>query len=101
MIIREPRPEPAHRLPRALLLRAALIAAAYAVLHLARARPYVSLLSGTLHAPATEAQGTLILGVLYILAHIGFTVLTPVLVLAAGLVALYERVRERTEGSEA
>jgi hypothetical protein len=98
MIIREPSPAPIHRLPRALLLRAALIAAVFAVLHLAGARPYVSLLSGTLHAPAAEAQGTVILGVLYILAHIGFTVLTPVLALAAGLIALFERRLHKTTG---
>jgi hypothetical protein len=68
-----------------LLTRAGLIAAGFAALHLAGARAYTSFLSGTFHAPVEESRFTIILGVLYVLAHLAVTVLAPMLTLAAAI----------------
>lgn len=81
---------------RGLLQRAALLTAAYGVAHLAGWRACTSFLCGT---PATEysPQGTAVRGLLYALAHLGFWILVPALLLAAALALGLRRIgRQRT-----
>jgi hypothetical protein len=78
-----------------LLIRAGLLALAYAMVNLAGWRTHTRFLSGTMSEGA-DLQSTAIRGLLYALSHIGFWVLMPVLLIAAGLVRLWPAVfRER------
>jgi hypothetical protein len=67
--------------PRGLLLRAGLIALVYVSLHLLGARGMVAFLSGT----PVGGSGAILLGVTYLLFHFLFVLVTPILILAAGL----------------
>lgn len=71
--------------PRGLLLRAALIAAVYAVLHLCGLRHDASFLSGT---PVGGTLATLG-GLTYVLFYFAAVVLAPILVIAAGVLRLF------------
>lgn len=75
---------------RGLLQRAALLTAAYGAAHLAGWRACTSFLSGT---PAAEysLQGTALRGLLYALAHLGFWILVPALLLAAAFALALRR----------
>ena len=74
--------------PRGLLLRAGLFVAFFLVCHLAGWREYTMILSGT--TPAGGDIATL-QGILYILAHLGLTVVAPVFVLGAAILAWLNR----------
>ena len=71
--------------PKKLLLRAAILSAAYLLLHLAGGRHYVGFLSGT----PVGGVGALALGCAYVVMHFGFVIVAPILTLAAGLAALW------------
>jgi hypothetical protein len=73
--------------PRGLLLRAALIAAVYAVLHLCGLRQDAAFLSGT---PVGGTLATLG-GITYVLFYFAAVVLAPILVIAAGVLRLLTR----------
>ena len=78
--------------PSGLILRAALIAAAFLVCHVLGWRQYTTIASGTAPAAFGGQSVGAALGILYIASYFGFVLLAPVLVLAAGLVALYQHV---------
>jgi hypothetical protein len=69
-----------------LLLRAAIIAAAYLLAHAAGLREYVCILSGT-NPAGSPGSGPVLLGVIYVLLYLGLTIAVPVLVLAAAFLA--------------
>jgi hypothetical protein len=73
--------------PRGLLLRAALITAVYALLHLCGLRHSASFLSGT---PVGGTFATLG-GLTYVLFYFAAVVLAPILVIAAGVLRLLSR----------
>ena len=77
--------------PRAFLVRAFLIAAAYGLSELAGLREYTSFLSGTSANPELSTRTASLLGVLHLLLYVGFIVVVPILVLAAGLLAGWGR----------
>jgi hypothetical protein len=72
------------RAPRHLALAGLAAALPLLVLHLAGARPCVSVLSGTLPPDVTPAAAQL-LGPLYVAAWALATLVTPVLLLGAGI----------------
>jgi hypothetical protein len=71
--------------PRGLVLRAALIALVYAVLHLAGGRSCAAFLSGT---PVGGWAATL-LGCAYVVFHFAFVIVAPILAIAAALMTLW------------
>ena len=73
--------------PKGLLFRAALIAALYGLLHVCGARHDVAFLSGT---PVGGAGATM-LGCAYLVFHFAFVIVAPILVIAAGILALLQR----------
>ena len=75
---------------RGLLLRAVALAAIYAVCHLAGLREYTSIICGTQPPPGSPAW-LMVLGPVYLAAYLGFTVVAPILLLAAGLLAIARR----------
>ncbi|MCX6995812.1 MAG: hypothetical protein NTV49_01685 [Kiritimatiellaeota bacterium] len=79
---------------RGLLLRAALLAVFFGLCEAAGLRDYTAFLSGTqpgAHLPAVTA----VLGVIYLVAYFGATLLSPILLLAAGFLGLGRFLRHR------
>jgi len=81
---------------RGLLTRAAVIAALFAVCHLAGMREYASFLCGM--APCANGLGSVLafLGLIYVLAYLSFVVLVPVLAIASGLLWGWHRIDRTT-----
>lgn len=77
---------------RQLALGAAMLLAAFVVCHLLGLREQVSVLSGT---PPPAGGGDPLLGVAYALAWFGGVVLAPILAIAAGVLAVVDRLRSR------
>jgi hypothetical protein len=75
--------------PAGLLKRAAIVAAAFLVCHLAGWRELTSVLSGTPPGSTLAALG----GVLYLVSYFAAVIVAPVLVIAAGLLRLALRGR--------
>jgi len=75
---------------RGLCLRAALLCLAYGAVHLAGWREGAGFLSGTM-MEGHSLHETLVRGTLYLLAHLGFWVLAPILAIGAALTALDDR----------
>jgi hypothetical protein len=78
--------------PRGLLLRAAFMLLVFALLHLAGARDYTSIFSGTSPTGEPAGTGATLLAVVYAGSYLASVVLAPVMILAAlvmwGLVRL-------------
>jgi hypothetical protein len=74
--------------PKKLLLRAAILSAAYLLLHLLGGRNYAGFLSGT----PVGGLGAVFLGSAYVVMHFAFVIVAPILVIAAGLLALSARL---------
>jgi len=76
---------------RGLLVRAAILTGCFVVGHLAGLSEYTSFLCGM--QPIGGVMGMLhaFLGLLYVLAHLAFFVLVPILVIAAGLAHAFSR----------
>ncbi|MHC4199878.1 MAG: hypothetical protein ACYSU0_07800 [Planctomycetota bacterium] len=87
--------------PRGLAARAALIALVYTLLHLAGVREYASILSGTLPTGDPNDYLAMTLGVVYVLVHLAFFLVAPVLVLAAGILRGLEHLIARVRRGDA
>lgn len=85
---------------RGLAARAALIAVVYGVLHLVGLREYTSILSGTLPTGDPNDYLAMVLGVAYVLVHLAFFLVAPVLVLAAGMLYGLEYLLARSRSGE-
>jgi hypothetical protein len=77
--------------PTGLLLRAGLLALVYLALHLAGWREYTSILCGTSPTGNLADRHAALCGLIYVLLHFTVVVGCPILVLAAGLLALVNR----------
>ena len=79
--------------PRGLAARAVLLVALYAACEVAGLRENATFISGT---QATSAwNGTVWRGLLYLFAYYGFVLAAPILIIAAALLAVWERFRFR------
>ncbi len=76
--------------PKGFLLRAAGLAILFGICHAAGLREHTTFLSGT-EAEAGGGNASAVWGVTYIAAYLGFVLLVPLLVLAAGLLALWQK----------
>jgi hypothetical protein len=79
--------------PADLLQRAVVIGAVFFVVHLAGLREYTSVLNGTAGPDAADWASSTFFGVTYVIIYLTFVVLAPVLVLAAGLLVIWNRAR--------
>ncbi|MDC0685332.1 hypothetical protein [Sorangium atrum] len=77
---------------RQLALGAAMLLAAFVVCHMLGLREQVSVLSGT---PPPAGGGDPLLGVAYALAWFGGVVFAPILAIAAGVLAVVDRLLSR------
>lgn len=71
-----------------LVLRAAVIAAAYLAVHLAGWREYTTFLSGTMVEAGGSLRWTAFCGLSYLVLHFAWVLGVPILLLAAGLLKL-------------
>lgn len=84
---------------RYFLVRALALVVFFSIAHLAGLREYTTFLSGTTGSPNVSIQFSAFCGMLYIALYIGSVVLAPILILAAGLLILWQKVRERQHAS--
>jgi hypothetical protein len=74
--------------PRGLLIRAFWIAAAFLLCHVAGLRAFTSFLCGMMPMAGMAAQAFALLGLVYVILFMAFTLVVPVLVIAAALIRL-------------
>jgi hypothetical protein len=79
--------------PKGLLLRAAIIAIAFAVLHALGCRENTSIICGTWPAGQTPGMWTAGMGVAYILLYFGFILATPIFLLAGCMMFAWQYLR--------
>ncbi len=79
--------------PRGFLLRALVLAVAYALCELAGLREYTTFLSGT--AAGGRWEASVVWGMTYIFVYLGFVLLAPILVIAAALLHVWQRFARR------
>jgi len=77
--------------PVGFLLRAILIAVLYCVSELLGLREYTTFLSGTSGNVNLGWQMASLLGLIHLLLYVGFILLVPILLIAAGLLAAWGR----------
>jgi hypothetical protein len=75
--------------PQGFLARALVISAVFLAVHLAGLREYTSVLNGTVGPAAASWRTSAFLGVAYLAIYMAFVLLVPVLILAAGVLALW------------
>jgi hypothetical protein len=81
--------------PKDLARRALMLVIFYAILHIAGLREFVSILNGTVGSLRLGWGMSVFLGLLYIVAHLAFILLVPSMLMAAGLLSLWSRIRKR------
>lgn len=79
--------------PRGFVLRALAIVTVFIVAHLAGWREYTSILNGTVGPGSAGRELSTAFGVTYVLAYLGVVVIVPVFILAAGILAVWQRRR--------
>ena len=87
--------------PRDLLQRAAAIVVIFVLLHLAGLREFTSVLNGTVGSVALGWRSSGVLAVIYIIFYLGTVVVAPILVLAAAILALWEKWLQARPGGVA
>ena len=80
--------------PKDLVRHAVLIVMLFAVAHVAGLREFTTIISGTVASPSLGVGMCAVLGVGYMALYFGTVVLAPILLLAAGLLLLWEKVRD-------
>lgn len=80
--------------PAGFLVRSLLITVAFAVCQLAGLREHTSFLSGTTASADGGMDRSVLLGTLYIVVYLAFVLLCPILLIAAPLLALWQRWRQ-------
>jgi hypothetical protein len=81
--------------PAGFVQRALVISVIFLLVHLAGLREYTSILNGTVGPDSAGWAGSAFLGMTYILVYLAFVILAPMLILAAGMLAVWQRLAER------
>jgi hypothetical protein len=77
------------------LTRGLELAALFLIAHLAGLRQYTAFLSGTTGDLGTTVERSGVYGTIYIALYLGCVVAAPILLLAAGLLTLWNKARRR------
>src|SRR4051794_32672240 len=85
--------------PVGFLFLAGLIAMIFAISHGLGWREHTTVLSGTLTSASGNAEMTIFRGMFYLLSYFGFVLLTPILILAAGIWSLLRLIFLRQNAS--
>jgi len=83
--------------PKDMLQRAAAISGLFLLIHLAGFRELTGVLNGTIGSLTLGWNLSAFLAVFYIVLYLAFVILVPVLILAAGILAVYRRCIQKTE----
>ena len=78
--------------PRGLLARATLLLVTFAVFHLAGGRRFTSILCGMDPSAGQMPAPAALLGLLYVLCYLGAVVIAPIFILAAAILATWNRL---------
>ena len=79
--------------PKDFLLKALLLSTLFLAAHLAGWREYTTFLSGTSATPELSWNQAAFRGMVYLLLFFGQVLMVPILLIAAGLLALWRRLR--------
>jgi hypothetical protein len=79
---------------RYFLTRAVMLGIFFIAAHLAGLREYTTFLAGTAANPELGIRWSSFLGMMYLAAYLGVVVVAPILILAAGLLAIGGRGRK-------
>ena len=82
--------------PRGFLVRALFVSVAFLAVHLAGLRDYTSVLNGTVGSATAGWRMSAFLGVAYLILYMAFVLVVPVLILGAGILAVWQRRRTQT-----
>jgi undecaprenyl pyrophosphate phosphatase UppP len=85
--------------PRGFTVRAIIIALLFAVCHSLGLREYTSFISGTPTSADTSLQTSAVIGLIYMASYFAFVLLTPILLVAAAVQAVLERLLRRSAHS--
>ena len=83
--------------PLGLVARALLLAVLFAACELAGFREHTTFISGTAASVDAGISSSVTLGLIYMLAYFGFVLATPILLIAAGLLAVFRRSRSKVD----
>jgi hypothetical protein len=78
--------------PLYLLEWAVLLTVLFIIVQLAGLRDYTSVLNGTVGSTHLSWQTASFLGAAYIFVYLGFVVVAPILILAAGILKVWQRI---------
>ncbi len=77
--------------PGYLLEWAVMLSVLFIIAHLFGLREYTSVLNGTIGSTNLSWQTASFLGAAYVFVYLGFVVVVPILILAAGILKLYQK----------
>lgn len=80
--------------PRDMVQRAIAISGLFLVVHLAGFREFTSILNGTIGSLGLGWTLSAVLAVAYIVLYLAFVILVPVLLLAAAILMVWQRLRK-------
>ena len=78
--------------PLHLLQWAAMLTILFIIVHLAGLREFTSVLNGTVGSTRLSWQTASFLGAAYIFVYLGFVIVVPILILAAGILKIWQRI---------
>ena len=82
--------------PKDMIQRAIAISGLFLLLHLAGFREYTSILNGTIGSLELGWNLSAFLAVFYIILYLAFVLLVPVLVLAALILVIWQRLQKKS-----
>jgi hypothetical protein len=77
--------------PKDLVRRALVLTAIYGIVSAFGLREFTSILNGTMGSVSLGWHMSLFLGLLYIISYLAFVLLTPTMLIAAGILVLWKR----------
>ena len=77
--------------PRGLIVRGVILALFFGICEIAGLREHTTFISGTPTEAGSNVNASSILGVVYLAAYFGFVLMTPILVIAAVLLAMWQK----------
>jgi len=80
--------------PKDFVRHAVLIVVVFAIVHLCGLREYTAMISGTMASPDLGAETCTLLAIIYMVCYFGAVVLVPILIIAAGLLFAWGKVRD-------
>jgi hypothetical protein len=78
--------------PKDLVRRALVIAVAYFIVSAFGLREFTSILNGTMASLSLGWHTSAFLGLLYIFSYLAFVLITPTMLIAAGILLLWKRI---------